>query len=291
VKSHVLFVDDEPIVLETLRRLLRRAGTNWKMTFCSDPQEAWRYLLDGQVDAVVTDIAMPGLDGLELLRRMQQSERTRDIPVVVLTGLGDRTLKRTALQLGATDLLSKPVSADDLIARIASVLRLKAYQDQLKAQTRYLEAKVREQTARLVQSRLEIVWRLAAAAECRDEDTGNHVIRVGCVSRALAERMSSDPVFVENVFLAAPLHDVGKIGIPDSILRKPGRLTPEERAVMEQHCQIGAEILRKVPGVRNAFVEWYNDPLLDEAAEVSNPVLDTAATIALMHHERWDGKG
>jgi len=291
MKKQLLFVDDEEHVLNALRRLLRSHRHLWEMTCTDDPKEAWEELLSTEFDAVVSDINMPGMSGLELLERIKQTKQLEDLPVIILTGLEDHKLKRRALDLGAADLLSKPVHSEDLIARLRSVLRLKSCQDELKAHNIILEKEVRERTEELFHSRLDVIWRLAKVAEHRDDETANHVIRVGCMSRVLAEALGMDRPFVETLFLAAPLHDIGKIGIPDAILRKRGALDPGEWATMTQHCVIGARILRGDSVVRTVFREWRGTSSRAEVEGFHSPFLETAASIALTHHEAWHGTG
>ena len=214
-----------------LRRILHSQRDEWELTMLSDVRQAMERLKDRLFDAVVVDVRMPGISGLELLAHIQQSERTRDIPVVVLTGLDDRGLKRKALELGAADLLNKPLDAADLLARLGSVLRLKSYRDELKARNQSLERQVEERTMELFHSRLDIIWRLGKVAEQRDEDTGNHVIRVGFYSRLVAEALGMNHGFQESTFVASPLHDIGKVGIPDRILLKRGPLSASESAI------------------------------------------------------------
>jgi len=290
-KKQILLVDDADFVLESLCRMLRSERHVWDLTSARSAKNAWDHLLEQDFDAVVSDVNMPGTSGLELLQRIRQTKRTKDIPVVMLTGMSDRGLRRQALDLGATDLLNKPVEPEDLLARLRSVLQLKASQDQLKAYNELLERRVEERTEELSRSRLEIIWRLGKAAEQRDEETGNHVIRVGCTSRVVAEVLGMDRPFVETIFLAAPLHDIGKIGIPDEILRKRGPLTPAEQAVMKRHCLIGASILGDDCMARIAFLEWRGTGSHAEVESVHNPFLQMAASIALTHHEKWDGSG
>ncbi len=255
VKKHILFVDDESKVLDSLRRMLRRQQGVWKMTFINRSEEAWEHLQAGGFDVMVTDVKMPGMNGLQLLRLVKESPATRDIPVVVLTGLSDRVLKRRVLDLGATDLLSKPVEPEDLLARLRNVLRLKSYRDELHEANASLEHRVQERTEELIRSRLDIIWRLGKVAEHRDVETGNHVIRVGSYSRVIAEAMWKNRGFVETLFLAAPLHDIGKIGIPDSILLRRGPLSRAQREQMEKQCELGARNLRDESKVRTVFHE------------------------------------
>ena len=291
MKKKILFVDDEKRVLDSLRRMLRSQRDIWEITCVNHPKAAWEKLLRLEFDAMVSDISMPGTSGLQLLERVKQTKRLKHLPVVMLTGLEDRKLKRQALDLGAADLLNKPVDSEDLVARLRSVLRLKSYQDELKAYNDLLEQKVEERTEQLCHSRLDVIWRLAKAAEHRDTETANHVIRVGCMSRLLAEALGMNNHFTETLFLAAPLHDIGKIGIPDAILLKRGALGPGQWTTMTQHCAIGERILREDSTVRAAFLEWRGTSSRCEIGGFHSPFLETAATVALTHHEKWDGTG
>jgi len=291
LKKQLLFVDDEQLVLDALRRAMHSQRLVWEGTYLNDPLAAWERLQEGGFDAVVADVKMPGMSGLDLLDRIQATPQTSEIPVVLLSGVSDRDLKRRALDLGAADLLSKPIEAEDLLARLRNVLRLKSYQDELKASNRRLEQAVQQRTEELFHSRLDIIWRLGKAAEHRDQETGNHVVRVGCISRVVAEVIGLDRHFVEPLFLAAPLHDIGKIGIPDAILLKRGALSPDEWAVMKQHCHIGARILGEDSHIRSAFLQWYGASALAAGRAFENPFLEMAAAIALTHHEKWDGSG
>ncbi len=288
--KQILFLDDDPLVLSALSRMLRHQRHTWRMTFLDDPVAAWERIRLQEFDVVVTDLNMPGLNGLQLLDRIRDHEETKDVQVIILTGVADGHLKRQALDQGATDLLNKPVEPEDLLARIRSLLRIKACSDQLKASNTLLETAVRKRTEQLYESRLAIVWRLAKAAELRDQDTGNHVIRVGCYSRFIAEGLQLSTEFVENLFLAAPLHDIGKIGIPDSILLKPGPLTPDEWETMKQHCLIGKGILEDDAKTTATFRAW-KQAREGRPDEDCNPVLKLAASIAWSHHEKWDGSG
>ncbi len=291
MKRRILFVDDEPNVLDGLRRMLRAERIRWDMHFAESADEALREVCETDVDAIVSDVDMPGMDGLTLLQKIRGTDRTRDIPVIILTGRNDSGLKRRALDLGASDLLNKPVDSQDLVARLRSAIRLKEHQDRLKDQNAVLERQVDERTAELVDSRLNIIWRLGKAAEYRDEETGNHIVRVGCYSRVLARALRKDRDFVETIFLASPLHDIGKIGIPDNILLKQGPLTLEERGIMQRHCAIGADILcgDARPGI--AILSQNPDRSPASVKPADNAMMKMAASIAMTHHERWNGTG
>lgn len=195
-------------------------------------------------------------------------------PIVAIATEADEDLALQAVCLGAQDyLLWNELTARSLTRAIrTSIERCRAKQQ-------------------IAESRLSIVWRLAKAAECRDEVTGNHVVRVGCYSKILAETMGLDREYVEAIFVTAPLHDIGKIGIPDAILRKPGPLTADERAVMQMHCEIGERILRDDSKAMGAFRAWRGLHVNGMRREPVDGLLEMACTISLTHHERWDGRG
>jgi len=274
-----------------LRRMLRSRKDQWDMTFVDEPRLAWEQLLEGTFDLAVMDVRMPGIDGMQMLERMRDTPRTRDIPAVMLSGLRDRSLKRQVLELGAADLLGKPVEAEDLLARIRNILEAKKRQDELLSRNAYLLGRIEKCDEDLARARLDMVWRLGKASENRDIDAGDHVIRVGCYCRCVAEKLGQSPDFVENLFLAAPLHDIGKIGIPDSVLLHRGPLSESQWEIMKQHCAIGHGILKEDSSVRLAYRQLFESCSKYEKNGASNPILDMAASIALTHHEKWDGSG
>ena len=293
MKKQILIVDDDQRMLDALRRTLHEQSDDWSMTFVRHPETAWERLLEATYDAVVTDVKMPGVNGLDLLDRIRRTDKTKDVPVVVLTGLNDHDLKARALDLGAVDLLNKPVEPSHLIARLRNVLQTRAYEDGLRATNDSLAEKISQQDADLAQSRMSFVCSLGMAAESRDEDTGHHVIRVACFSRAVAAAMGMPPSFLDMLLLVAPLHDIGKIGIPDSILLNPGPLSDDQWAVMQRHCEIGHRILCEESKAVVSMLEWHTmKPRSTKDAETNHdPLLDMAASIALTHHEKWDGSG
>lgn len=266
--------------------MLRSEAHRWETHFAGSVDQAISIAEGNPVDVVVSDVSMPGKTGLDLLEEFKLRENLRHIPIVILTGSGDSALKRKALNAGAVDLLTKPVDSADLVARLESVLKIKGYEDQLRDHARQLEQRVAERTRDLETSRIEIVLRLAAAGEFRDTDTGHHVVRVAHLSRIIAQHMGLGDVQCSQILFTSPLHDIGKVGIPDSILRKPGPLTPEERLQMQQHCEIGHAILRSRGLLPLSLEKGVGDRLGD-----CNELLDVAARIALHHHERWDGTG
>lgn len=294
MKKRLMFVDDEPSILRSIRRTLRSWEDQWELLLVDNPLEAVSLARSQFVDVIVTDVRMPQISGLELLGQLQATPETRDIPVIIVTGEADRALKRTALDMGAADLLNKPVDPDDLVARIRSALRIKDYQDQLRNCNADLERKVRERTRELLDSRVDIVWRLSKAAEYRDEETGNHVLRVGCYARTVGRALGLSTNFVDDLFLAAPLHDIGKIGVPDRVLRKPGRLNEEEWDLMRRHCDIGASILQDDTKISAIWRHQAGESLfapLPSPLSIANPIVEFATSIARAHHERWDGTG
>lgn len=291
MNAHVLFVDDDPSFLDGLRRALHAYHPEWTMTFATSVDEACRRLDEANIDTIVSDLQMPQQTGFDLLRRIAMSTAWRHIPVIIMTGAAERALKRHALDEGATDLLSKPVDPADLTARIRSALKLKSYQDQIRDQNELLERKVRDRTRALDESRVDLIWRLARVAEFRDEQTGNHIMRVGAYCEVLAETLGMPGEFAETIFLTSPLHDIGKIGIPDSILLRPGKLTAAEWDIMRRHCALGAEILRQDPRDRSSLPVAFFADSTDEPGSRRNPFLEMASSIALAHHEWWDGTG
>lgn len=291
MKPRVLFIDDDPQMLEVYRRSLESFGSTWDMQFQDSSLAAWDEILAAKVDVVVTDVGMPDLDGIGLLRRMQSDETLKHIPVIVVTSSEDRSLRSEAIDLGASDLLNKPVDHDELVARLRSALRLKACQDELRDHNAQLEDRLRLRTAQLNVSRVDLIWRLAKSAEMHDEETGNHVLRVGCYSRIIAEAMGLDEKFQTMLFHAAPLHDVGKMAISPAILRKPGKLSPTEWEQMQTHCSVGAAILKNDAQLPRICSRWSGMHIPPTTEVFENPLLDMASRIALFHHERWDGSG
>ena len=252
-----------------LGRILKRAGYD-RVESTSDPRRAAALCESLNPDLVLLDLHMPGLDGFAVLEELRRASPADSyLPVLMLTGDGSAEVKLRALAAGATDFLSKPFDATEVVLRIRNLLETRHLYRLLRVQNTHLEARVRERTQALEDSQLEILERLANAGEHRDDDTGRHTQRVGQLSAALAHAMQLPAPFIEVIGRTAPLHDIGKIGIPDSILLKPSPLTADERAVMESHSEIGAKILA---GGRSALIR-------------------SAEEIALHHHERWDGTG
>lgn len=246
-RPRLLLVDDEPTNLQVLRGILQ---ADYRLLYARDGATALKLARDERPDLLLLDVMMPGMSGHEVCRTLKADTATASIPVVFVTALADAGDEAQGFDAGAVDYIIKPVSPPVVRARVRTHLSL-VRMDELKA------------------SRLEIVQRLGRAAEYKDNETGQHVLRMSHYAQALALALGFDARDAEDLLHAAPMHDVGKIGIPDHILRKPGQLTPEEWAVMRTHASIGADII----------------------GQHESGVLHIAAKIARSHHEKWDGSG
>jgi putative two-component system response regulator len=222
---------------------------------------------------------------------MRADEQLAHIPVVMLTALEDRETKCQALSLGATDFLAKPVDPSELVSRVRNVLVVKALHDDLRSQAAQLERTIRERTAELEASHQNVIHCLARAAEFRDDDTGRHVLRVGAYAAVIARQLGWSEHEVQMLQQAAQLHDVGKIGVPDAILGKPGKLTPEEFEVIQRHCGFGKRIFESLTESESSVLRKHAELGQRILGECNSPVLEMAARIALTHHEWWDGSG
>lgn len=268
-QATILIVDDEPANVRLLEQILEAAGYAKPLT-TTDPREAIELYSDARPDLVLLDLRMPQMDGFQVMERLSELDAGGHyVPILVLTADPTREVKKRALLNGAKDLLTKPFDYSEVLLRIRNLLTTRFLQLDLQKQNELLDQRVRERTAELEEARLEVLERLGRAAEFRDDDTGQHTRRVGEFSARVASRLDLPEERVELVRLAAPLHDIGKIAIPDSILLKPGKLTPEEWEVMKTHTTAGARLL----------------------AGSSSELLQVAERIALSHHERWDGGG
>jgi len=289
--ARVLFVDDDPRVFQGMTRALRPFRDEFEIQGQDSVDAAIREMRRWQPAILVSDVSMPGQNGLDLL--VASDEALRTTPVIMLTGNAQSDLKRKALNFGAIDLLNKPVAIEDLVARLRNAIRLRRYEDHIRTENIRLEGQVRRRTDELERAHAEMVVRLAIAAEFRDKETAAHVCRVELATAEIARRMGLEARRLETLKQAAALHDLGKIGIPDSILHKPARLDDDERRIMKNHCRIGWEMLRADVGIGHSLMAdaLIPDSLGAEDASRGNEVLDLAAQIALSHHERWDGSG
>jgi len=277
----ILVVDDDPNIREFIRDFLLEEG--YEVETAENGRQALEILKDFNPDIVLTDYLMPEIDGITLCRSLKNDPETIDIGVVLITGVNDLETRIKGLSAGADDFLGKPVMIPELKARIRSLSKVKFYHDFMKDYQKKLEEEVEKKTADLLKANLELklayteikelsletIYRLARAAEYRDEHTGYHIQRIAHYSVVLGTHLGLSNEALEVLKYASPLHDIGKLGIPDAILLKPGALSPEEWKIMKMHTTIGAEI------IAGSKIKY----------------LKSAEKIALYHHERWDGTG
>jgi putative two-component system response regulator len=246
-RDTLLLVDDEPVNLRVLKQTL---GDDYRLIFAKSGSEALKLVEQEKPDLILLDVMMPGMTGLEVCVALKKDKTTKNIPVIFVTALSDAIDEANGLNAGAVDYISKPISPAVVRARVKTHLSL-VQADELK------------------RTRLQVIQRLGRASEYKDNETGMHVMRMSHYSQVLARASGYSPQQAENLLHAAPMHDIGKIGIPDSIMLKPSRLTPEEFKIMQRHPEIGAEIL--------------GDPDSD--------LIRLAISVSLTHHEKWDGTG
>jgi putative two-component system response regulator len=265
----ILIVDDEPSNVRVLKRVLAVAGYQ-RVTAITDPRDAIARFAEIEPDILLLDLHMPKIDGLAVMERLRAGMPASEyFPILMLTGDASPQACQRALAVGASDFVSKPFDMHEVLIRIKNLLATRSLHRQVAEHAHELELKVRERTAELGTAQLDTITRLALAAEFRDDATGRHTQRVGALSELLARAMGWSDTEAALLGLAAPLHDVGKIGIPDGILCKAAMLTVRERKTMEEHTTIGAKILS---GGRSRLIQL-------------------AEKVALSHHERWDGQG
>jgi putative two-component system response regulator len=269
----VLIVDDQEVNCLLLKRMLGGAGYV-SVASTTNPSEASELHLQNRYDLILLDIQMPRMDGFQVMEALKEIEPDGYLPVIVITAQPGHKLP--ALRAGAKDFISKPFELPEVLARVRNMLEvrllqkeLRDYNDVLEQQVRERTADLRERTADLRESYLETVFTMTRTLEYKDEFVGAHVIRISYYCRELARILGSDDEFVDQIFFASPMHDIGKMGIPDHILLKSGGLTPDEWEVMKRHSSMGARIL----------------------GDSKSPFLRMGAEIALDHHERWDGGG
>lgn len=280
-----MIVDDEPINIKLIQKYLRDDGYQ-DFVSTSDSRQAVDLVRKEKPDIIILDVVMPHVTGLNILGVIRNDPALSHLPILIVTASVDEQTKTDALELGATDFLHKPVKPTELLPRVRNSLVLKAHHDQLAAYSKRLEAEVAQRTADLVQYREEVIHVLACAAEYRDQETGNHVLRVGRYCGIIARELGCSEADAELIEQAAILHDAGKLAISDAILRKPGKLTEDEFAMMKQHCLYGERILKAQPSEQNQPFHQRNPKI-----SIRSPILRMAAVIARTHHERWDGTG
>lgn len=265
----ILYVDDEEANLVLLGRILERNGYH-RLLPCQDPRDAAALMREHRPDLLITDLRMPGLHGLDLIEALAAEVAPGEyFPIIVITADVTPEAEREALSRGAKDFITKPFDATQIRLRVHNLLQTRFLHLALREHNDRLEDLVQERTIELEAARLDLLERLALAAEFRDYVTGRHTQRVGQFASLLAEKLGLPRAEVDLIERAAPLHDVGKIGIPDRILLKPGRLSRAEFDAMKEHVKVGAQLL----------------------ARGHSELLHLAEEIALTHHERWDGSG
>ena len=292
-EATILVVDDEPANLAVLSRLLSppytvRVSKSGEAALAAVVREPYP-------DLVLLDVMMPGLDGYGVLTHMKQDERVRDVPVIFVTSLeGDRDEER-GFELGAVDYIAKPVSPPVVLARVRAHLELKRARDELARQNEWLEAEVARRVSENALIQDVSLGLLAELTESRDTDTGNHILRTQAYVELLARRLQGHPRFaawldetsLRRIVKASPLHDIGKIAIPDRILLKPGPLDADEWEIMKSHARLGGDVVARA--VEKALAVAGERPEAMEPASMA--FLEQAGVIAVSHHERWDGSG
>ncbi len=263
----ILIVDDKEVNVRLLISWLVSLG--YGIDVACNGKEAVRKARDYKPSLIILDIMMPVMDGYEACGIIKADPETKNIPIIITTALDDREAKLKGLKSGANEFLTKPIDRSELSIRVKNLLAIKASEDFVRRHNQILEMEVRERTEDLLNMSKEMVRKLTAAAELRDTDTGAHISRIGFYSNKMAEAMDMPTDFIETITFASQLHDIGKIGIPDSLLLKPGPLIRKEFEIMKMHSAIGEKIL----------------------SDSSYPKIQMAASIALTHHERWDSRG
>ena len=288
--QQIFIVDDEELNVRVARKYLRMSGFD-RVTSTTDPAEAVARIKREQPDLVLLDVMMPEISGLDILRQLRADDVARHLPVIILTAHVENEIKQQAIELGANDFLGKPIDPLELLPRVRNLLSLRSHQRWLENTSEHLESEVRRRTAALVKAEQNIVNCLARAAEYRDNETGRHVVRVGQYAALIAKSLGLSNDYCKLIKEAAKLHDVGKIGIPDSILLKTGKLDPDEYQLMQQHCGMGLQVLQQI--TQEDFQSFRRHVQMGASIldVVDSPLLAMASQIAMTHHEKWDGKG
>jgi len=265
--SNVLIVDDDPVNCHLLSNILQEEGY---LTDIADSGEVALASVKGSLpDIILLDVMMPGINGFDVARMLKEDSSSSGIPIIMVTALDDTKSRELGLIQGVEEYITKPINPSELKIRVRNLLRLKLANDILKDHNAVLKKEVDQRSKELLHSFEEALYMLMRAAEYRDDETGAHIRRISYYTKHLSKELGMNDEYCNTIFLASPMHDIGKIGIPDAILLKPGPLVTEEWAMMKRHTTIGAEIL----------------------AGGSSPYVRMGQEIALSHHERWDGSG
>jgi two-component system response regulator RpfG len=267
--ARVVIVDDRATARSLLEGLARSLEPGVTVESFADPQDALTQMQRATPDLIITDYRMPGMDGIEFTRRIRATRRLADVPIIIVTVVEDRQIRYQALENGATDFLTRPIDPQECRARCNNLLALRRSQKLVADRALWLEDQVMQATREVRTRERETLMKLAKAGEYRDQETGNHIVRMAKYARLIAEELKLTAMECDEIEAAAPMHDIGKIGIPDQVLLKPGRHTDEEQAIMRRHPLIGHEILADSP----------------------SRYLQMGSVIALGHHEKFDGSG
>lgn len=279
-KKQIVAVDDQEDNRLLLQKMLEPI---YEVHLMSSGQDMLDYVQESHpIDLILLDVVMPGIDGFEVCKKLKAMPTAKSIPVIFLTGLDNQADEEYGLLLGAEDFIHKPFSEPVMLARIRNHLRISDMSKQLRIRNEVLEANVSERTQALIAAQCATITAFCSLAETRDNETGNHILRTQYYVQVLAEALRKNPIYepmlsdddILLIFKSAPLHDIGKVGIPDAILNKPGALTPDEWRIMQRHSQIGADVICRA-----------------EMELGANSFLRYARQIAHSHHERWDGTG
>ncbi len=268
-EATILIIDDTPANVLLLERLLKMEGYQ-NVYSVTDSREAIQAYEEVKPDTILLDLRMPYFDGFQILQMLKERYQEEFFPVIVITAHGDQQSRNQALEYGAIDFIGKPFDRIEILMRIRNVIQLHMMQQQLLNQNEELERRVDERTKEIQHIKLELIHRLGLAAEYRDNETGEHTTRMSHYCKRLAKELGKDEKYCELIFHASTMHDIGKIGIPDQILLKPGRLTPEEFEIMKTHTTMGERLLSGLE---------------------SFGIFRIAKQIAVTHHEKWDGSG
>ena len=265
---NIAIIDDTPLNLVLMEKLVCHLDGCTPHSF-ADPEPGLYWCLENEPDLIVVDYMMPGIDGIEFIRRVRDRHDRDDVPILMVTANHEKRTRYDALSAGANDFLTKPIDKHEFEPRVGNMLKLRQAHLDTRHRAEDLAREVQLATAEIWSRERETITRLARAAEFRDPETGAHIQRMARLSALIAQRLGLGVERTSDILLAAPMHDVGKLGIPDHILLKPGRLTPDELARMRMHTTIGHDILK------------------DSASRV----VQLGASIALSHHEKFDGSG
>ena len=269
ISKCIVIVDDDPVSKEVLTAIVQDLGEGLNVQSFDNPLDALKWICSNKVNLIITDYHMPHKNGVEFIKAIKQNPACQNTPIMMITGDSEKSIRYEALDAGAVAFLTRPVDHIECKTSCRNLLQLNEQQEIIEQRAEWLARKVNQATRDIVEREKETLLRLSRAGEYRDQETGNHVIRMAKYARLIAEKLGLDREHCLDIEYAAPMHDIGKIGIPDHILLKPGLFNDEERAFMQNHSRIGFDILSNS---RSKYIRL-------------------GAVIALYHHEKFDGSG